>query len=228
MKRLSCLILLPLVFASAADNTGFPFSDEQLTYSINWPSGLSLGEGHLNSKHTGDGWDLELTLDAAIPGFAVKDSYKSRASAAMCSAYFSKNSLHGKKKVDETTTIDVGKKVAVRATAGGGKTDIPLTDCMKDALSYLFWCRRELGQGRVPTAQPVLFGAVYQADFQYAGETEVRVNEKPAKTDKMLCHLKGPASEIRFEMYVARDAARTPLVFRVPLQMGTFSMEIVR
>ncbi len=228
MNRLLLLLLVPLVFAPAADNAGFPFTDEQLTYSINWPSGLSLGEGKLNSRHTGEGWDLELTLDAAIPGYAVKDSYKSRATAAMCSSYFARNSLHGKKKVDETTSVDFGKKVATRATAGGGKTDIPLTECLKDALSYLFWCRRELGQGRVPSAQPVLFGALYQADFQYAGEAQIAVNDKPTKTDKLLCHLKGPASDIKFEMYVARDAARTPLVFRVPLPMGTFSMEIVR
>jgi hypothetical protein len=29
-------------------------------------------------------------------------------------------------------------------------------------------------------------------------------------------------------MYFARDAARTPLLFKVPLAMGTFSMELVR
>jgi hypothetical protein len=29
-------------------------------------------------------------------------------------------------------------------------------------------------------------------------------------------------------MFFARDAARTPLVIRVPLSVGTFSMELVR
>jgi hypothetical protein len=29
-------------------------------------------------------------------------------------------------------------------------------------------------------------------------------------------------------MFFARDAARTPLVIRVPLSAGTFSMELVR
>jgi hypothetical protein len=38
----------------------------------------------------------------------------------------------------------------------------------------------------------------------------------------------GPTSTIKFEMYFARDAARTPLLIRVPLQMGSFAMELVR
>jgi hypothetical protein len=44
----------------------------------------------------------------------------------------------------------------------------------------------------------------------------------------VLATLKGPASEITFEMFFARDAARTPLVIRVPLTLGTFSMELAR
>ena len=44
----------------------------------------------------------------------------------------------------------------------------------------------------------------------------------------LTCTMTGPASSIKFEMYFARDAARTPLLIKVPLQMGTFAMEIVR
>jgi hypothetical protein len=40
--------------------------------------------------------------------------------------------------------------------------------------------------------------------------------------------VKGPKSSFAFEMFFARDAARTPLLVRVPLSAGSFSMELVR
>ena len=57
--------------------TGFPFTDEDLNYSINWPTGNSLGEAHLHAKHAGANWNFSMTLDAGVPGFTVKDSYHS-------------------------------------------------------------------------------------------------------------------------------------------------------
>jgi hypothetical protein len=33
---------------------------------------------------------------------------------------------------------------------------------------------------------------------------------------------------VQFEVYFARNPARTPLLFRVPLALGRFSMELVR
>jgi len=44
----------------------------------------------------------------------------------------------------------------------------------------------------------------------------------------VLVTVKGPASETAFEMFFARDAARTPLLVRVPLSMGTFLLELTR
>lgn len=230
MRLLSIFAALCFLPASAwsAANTGFPFADESLTYSINWPSGLSLGEGHLTAKKSGPVWNLELNIDAGVPGVPVKDFYTSSSSMELCSGTLTKNATHGSKRTEETTTIDLVKNIATRATRNGGKSEFAITDCMKDALGYLFWSRRELGQGRVPKAQSVLFGAVYQASIQYAGASVVRIADKDTQTDKLVCLLKGPASDIRFEMFVARDAARTPVLFRVPMSMGTFSMELVR
>jgi len=57
-------------------------SAEILHYSIDWPSGLSLGEASLRSDRTGEGtastpgWEFELNLDASVPGFAIRDQYQ--------------------------------------------------------------------------------------------------------------------------------------------------------
>ncbi len=94
------LSVLPQAFA-AAPLTGFPFMDESLAYSINWPSGLSLGEAHLNSKHTAAGWNFEFKVDAGVPGFVVKDSYSSESNADFCSTEFVRDFSHGARKGGE-------------------------------------------------------------------------------------------------------------------------------
>ena len=48
------------------------------------------------------------------------------------------------------------------------------------------------------------------------------------EADKLLVTAKGPASEINFEVYFLKDAARTPALVRVPLSLGAFTMELVK
>ncbi len=209
--------------------TGFPFTDEALNYSINWPSGLNLGEGHMRATHAGTGWSFELTLDASVPGFDVKDSYAAHANADFCSADFSRQFAHGARKGGEKETIDRSRQTVSRATVnGGGTSEFAAPDCVKDALTLLFYARRELGQGRVPPAQQVLFGGLFEVRLDYAGAQTIPVADKPVQSDKIVCSLKGASSSVQFEIYFARDPARTPLLVKVPLAMGKFSMELVR
>lgn len=209
--------------------TGFPFTNESLSYTVNWPSGLTLGEAHLSATGITTGWRFELSLDASVPGFAVKDTYTSTATSDLCSESFSKDIVHGTRKNKETVTIDRATATATRTPANGvgsSKTTVP--DCVHDALAFLFYARRELGQGRVPAAQEIIFGAVYNISLQYAGAETVLTGDKRVLTDKMICHVKGPASDVQFDAYFDRDPARTPVSVRVPLPIGKFSLEIVR
>ena len=210
--------------------TGFPFTDEDLTYSLNWPSGINLGEAHLHAKHAGGAkWNFTFTVDAGVPGFQVKDTYHSESTAELCSASFDRATTHGAHKTEEKETIDRNRGIATRLTkGGGGESDVAVPDCVKDALTYLFFTREELGQGRVPAAQKILFGGLYQMTLAYAGGPIIPVAGKQVQSDEILSTVKGPASEFKFEMYFARDPARTPLLVKVPFAMGTFSMELVR
>jgi len=210
--------------------TGFPFTNETLSYTVNWPSGLSLGESHMTATSDLSGWHYELSLDAGIPGFTVKDVFRATSSAASCSSSFNKDSVHGSKKTNETVTID--HATATRHSNYGGKeggtTTIAVPDCVRDALTFLYFTRRELGQGRVPPAQQIIFGGLYNITLTYTGAETVKVGDKPVLTDKLICRVKGPASDIQFEAYFDRDPARTPVAIRVPLIMGNFSLELVR
>jgi hypothetical protein len=233
---LSLTALLFGVAVAAPAGSGINFHEETLHYSVNWPSGLSLGEAFTKASKVrsggpeGDRWKFEFQLDAGIPGFQVSDHITSLASAdGFCSVELEKDSNHGKRSAKEKTTIDAANGVATRETInGGGKSEIPVGPCVHDGLTFLFYLRNELAQGRIPPPQVILFGAPYQLRLEYGGAKTIPIGGVPSEADRFVASLKGPASQSTFELFIARDAARTPLLIRVPLPMGSFSMELTR
>lgn len=228
MNLLAVLILAgPMLATAGPAPSGFPFADEALTYNVLWPSGLSLGEAKLSAKHTGENWAFFLSIDAPIPGYSVKDFYRAVAGANLCSTQFDRETLHGAKRASEKTAIADGK--AIRQTVGGGKSEIAVAECAHDALTFLFFARRELGQGKVPASETVILGAGYRLTLHYTGEQKITVNGAPAQADRVLCSVALKENQkYEFEVFFARDAARTPLLIRAPFAMGAFSMELVR
>jgi hypothetical protein len=202
---------------AAAAQTGFPFQDESLHYSVNWPSGLSLGDATFTAHHKGGAWELAVTLDAGIPGFAVADKIRSSVTDDLCSLELERDISHGARKTREKTTFDQKKGEATRTTVfplGGGTSTLSFAGCPRDALAFLYFARRELGQGRVPPAQSVFFGSAYSVRMDYTGAQTITLNDKPSVTDHLVVTVKGPKSSFAFEMFFARDAARTPLLIR--------------
>jgi hypothetical protein len=235
IRQLGVLTLFLAALAiSGAPNVGAGFDNEQLRYSINWPSGLSLGEAQLRAarlKPTADVPErrhLEFDIDASVPGFAVSDRYRSDTSLDFCSAEFQRKAAHGRKKTDEKTTFDQQHGTATRETTGGGKTDLPAPQCAKDALAFLYYVRRELSQGRIPPPQSVFFGAPYEIRLEFMGTQPIRLGDTQVEADRVTGSVKGTASEISFEVFLLKDASRTPALVRVPLALGTFSMELVK
>jgi hypothetical protein len=127
-RALACSLICSAVMASALSFAatppalnGFPFTDEDLNYSVAWPGGANLGEGHLHAKHSGADWNFTLTLDARIPGFAVKDTYRSDTVGDLCSASFDRSTTHGSHVIKEKQTIDRDRSTATRT----GSVEIP-------------------------------------------------------------------------------------------------------
>ncbi len=228
----SRLLLITLVGAqsfAAPAPAGFPFTDEALKFSLNMPGGPRLGDAHLTSRKSDTGWSFELGMDAPVPLFEVHDIYTAKANADFCSAEFTKKFQHGKRKGGELEEVDRAHGTVTRTTLnGGGKSEFSIPECTRDALTLLMYTRREMGQGRVPKSQRVLFGSMYDAQLVYTGTENVQNGGKTEVTDKVVCTLKGPKSNVQIEILFARDAARTPLVMRLPLAIGSFSLELVR
>jgi uncharacterized protein DUF3108 len=228
MLRLPLAILFSLVCLAETPPkplTGFPFQNETLRFSVNWPTGVSLGHAVMQARQTDDGkWDFEFTLDASIPGITITDRYHSVATADLCSVEFERDSTHGTKKSHDTVTFAQDRGSARRKTAGGGSSDIGVPACAKDALTFLYFTRREMGQGRVPLATTIVMGSPYEIQLEYKGEEPV----KGAVSDRLVSSVRGPASNVSFDILFARDPARSPLLVRTPLPLGTFSLELTR
>jgi len=232
---------LPLFFASALlaqpavvspATQGFPFGNETLNYNLTFSTGVSLGKATLvaHKDPARNGWTFNLSIDASFPGFPIVDRFTSGTGADLCSLHFDRDSQHGRyRKSKEIVYFDRGRSVAVRSTKnGGGISEIPVGLCPHDGLSFLYMLRRELGQGRMPPNDVVIAGAAYRISMVYDGEKQYTLNKQLVRGDQVICTIKGPASETRLEILFARDAARTPLLVRCPLALGTFSLELVR
>ncbi len=149
--------LVMAAVSAAAASLAIPSGTEVLHYNVNWPSGLTLGEATLRATHAADtasgpgGVDVELTLDASIPGFQIVDKYHSVETAGYCSLRLDKSYSHGSRKAEETTNFDLSQRTATRATAhSDGKSDVTTPSCPHDILAFLFFVRSELAQGRLP------------------------------------------------------------------------------
>jgi hypothetical protein len=218
--------LSPAVFAQS----GFPFTDETLKYSVNWPSGLSLGEATFTAHHNGTGnWDFDLNFNVAEPGFAVVDHFQGSATPELCSLSVVKDTNHGGKKTAEKTTFDQAAHTAHRVTtmpSNGGDNSFDIAACARDAMTYVYYGRRELGQGRVPQAQTVYLGAGYSVKMDYTGAQNISYAGKSTVTDHLNATVQGPRANFTVEVFYARDAARTPLKIRIPLPIGAISVDL--
>ena len=213
-----------------------PLPAESLRYTINWPSGLSLGEVTLRSDFTRDPaagksaghWGFEMNIDASFPAFAVRDHAQSMATSELCSTQLNKTSVHGSRNTEERVTFDLGNHTAIRETHGGGRSEIQVPPCARDPLAFMAFVRKELAQGRLALQQSVVFGAIYQLRLVFKGAESIRVGEETVEVDHLSAAIKGPASDKTFEVFFARDAARTPVLAKLPSPLGTFSVELMR
>jgi hypothetical protein len=221
---LSALVL----FAAPVAESTLP--NETLHYSVNWPSGLSLGEATLSASSSPEAnarMHFQFDLDAGVPGFAVSDRFRSSALGSFCSAEFQKTTSHGSKRVDDKETFDPSSGTVTRGS-GAGEAELPANACSKDALAFLYFVRQELSQGRVPPRQTVFFGAPYEIRLESAGTENVKIGNKPVDTDHLKVSASGPSSTISFDLFFLQDKARTLALVRVPLALGTFSMELAK
>ncbi len=210
---------------------------ETLHYVINWQSGLNLGEATLTSGKSNwvvngaqtPRWSFDLDVDAGVPGFSISDQYTSGANGDLCSDKLEKTVHHGSRKDEETVTFDQDHNTVTRQThpSGiGGKSEISVPSCGRDALAFLQFVRQELAQGRLAPQGPVILGAEYNVRLEFAGTEQIKKLGQTVDADKIHATIQGPASDLGVDIFFGKDEARTPLAARIPLSLGTFSVEL--
>jgi hypothetical protein len=230
--RIIPAFLLPALVLVAAPVADSALPNETLRYSINWPSGLGLGEATLTAASSQAAkspsrMQFQFNLDAGVPGFTVRDQFHSTASGSFCSEEFHKLTVHGSKRVDEKEKFDLSTGTVTRGS-GSGQSEINGNPCAKDALAFLYFVRQELSQGRIPPRQTVFFGAPYEIRLDTAAGESLQIGNASVETDHLKASVRGPSSSIDFDLFFLKDAARTLALVRVPLALGTFSMELVK
>jgi Protein of unknown function (DUF3108) len=201
-----------------------PLSAETLHYSINWPSGLSLGEADISSTPAAaeKPAKFEAHLDASLPGFALRDHYVAVATNAFCSVTLSKDFEHGSRKGADREIFHQDKGMVTR-----GDRDFSVGACARDALTFLAFARHELSQGRIAPSEPVVFGSIYKVRMEFLGTEAIKVGDQRMDADRMRVNFKGPASDYTFELYFSKDAARVPVFAKLPLPLGMFTVELI-
>lgn len=207
---------------------------ETLYFTINWPSGLSLGEGSLSSTFDGTRYAFAFKAEAAVPGFALVESVDATATPNHCSVEYTKTSERGKRITQEQTVFDASKALATRRTLriGGtqsdGKSEMKIGSCPRDAVTFLYFLRRELAAGRLPASQPVYYGGPYPTRVQFTGTQSVRAGDEMLEADRLTAVIKSASAEYTVHLLFARDATRTPLLLEIPIPVGKFTVEFSR
>ena len=220
-------LLLVALAAAAAPVAETTLPNESLRYSVNWPTGVSLGEAQLSASSSGGHLHFSLDLDASAPAFTVSDRFRSDASGSFCSSDFDKSTSHGSKKTKEKETFDSANGTVTRGS-GDGQSQMNASPCSKDALTFLYFLRHELSQGRVPPQETVYFGAPYEVRLSSAGTENIKRGALSVDAERINVDVTGPSSSISFEMVFLKDPARTLALVRVPLTLGKFSMELLK
>lgn len=228
MAGFACSASAPFARAAPPDGQAAPWADgEELLYEVTWPSGLSLGEARFQARATPSGWAFESRITASLPTMEIRDEYRSTADSGLCSFNFEKNIVHGAKKTKESVSYDPKALKAVRSTlGGGGESEFTIPPCIRDGLTFLYYLRREIGSGSVPPPEDINFGAQYEVAVSYAQSLEIEVGGEGMRADRILVDLTGPASRHSIEMFVAQDAARTPLLVRAAFDLKTFLLKL--
>ena len=213
-----------ILAAAASAQQGFPFTSESLKYTIDYTSGLSLGEANFNAPQALPlpGWEFDASVNAAVPGFSILDNLRASATNDLCSTQFMRDLSNGRKKAREKTTFDEKTGKGHRITtlpSDGGETTFTIPSCARDALTFVYY-GVGIGTGKSAAHAGSLFRRDLYGEDGICGRAEPHVEGEIVRPDQLVISVKGPKSDFSFEVFYARDAARTPLQIRIPRRRG--------
>ncbi|MCY4536505.1 MAG: DUF3108 domain-containing protein, partial [Bryobacterales bacterium] len=141
---------------------------------------------------------------------------------------FEKHILHGSKRANELLRFrpNVVERINLQRAEESRPSVIPVQDCARDALAFLYFLRTELAAGRIPPPSTVFFGAGYRIRLEHTQTRWLTWDGERQLTDEIRVSVRGPASEHELSAYFGRDDSRAPLLFQMQFDADRFTMRL--
>jgi len=231
LNRLRNLVLLAAALgapvAQGAQNRPPAISSaETVKFKLLWPSGVTLGEAVLSVTPAKGEVRFEMTMEAATPIRNFSAAFSSVATAdGLCSLQFHRKTTEGAKSSEESIEFDQNAHLAKR-TLNGQTTAIPMPECARDVLTFLYYFRNQLAAGHPAATASVYLGPDRSLEIQHAGAEKVTVAGREQSADKYSVTYRRPGSARSFDVWFSSGARREPLLVRLPTPLATFSAEL--
>jgi hypothetical protein len=192
---------------------------ELLRYRISYAGAINIGEAQISMSRTKAGSELTFQATVPVPGFPVAEFARSLVTKDLCALELEKKAVRGKRQTDEKTTFDASAGRATRETTvkGGGTSTFNVPACPRDALAFLYSLRKKITEGE----STVYYGAAYKVAVR-------KLKANGGDADVFEVRIAGPSAKYAAELHLARDAARTPVLIKVPLTAGSLQVELTR
>lgn len=199
---------------------------ETLRFKLSWPSGVSLGEAVLTASVVQGQLHLEMTVEADLPIQNISGKFSSVATAdGLCSIQYHRKMTEGSKTSEESIEFDQKAHQAKR-TVNGQTATLPVSECAKDPLAFLYYFRSEISQHRTAQASSIVLAPEKHLDISGGVTETITAGGRQRKAQKFSAAIRYPYTSKSFEVWFSTDGHWEPLLVRLPSPLAVFSAEI--
>lgn len=201
-------------------------SGETLKLRLLWPSGVTLGEAVMSATAGQNDLHFEMTVEADLPIHNISGSFTSIATReGLCSIQYHRKMNEGPKVSEESIDFDQ-KAHQARRTLGGQTATLPIPQCARDPLTFLYYYRNQLATGSPADLSTFFLGPERSLEVKPAGTEKVSAGGRERSAGKYLVTYHGPNSARTFDLWFSADGAREPVLIRLPSSLAIFSAEL--
>jgi hypothetical protein len=199
---------------------------ETLRFRLLWPSGVGLGEAVLTVSAGQSQLHLDMTVDADLPIQKISGKFSSVATPnGLCSIQYHRKMIEGSKTSEETIEFDQKAHQAKR-TVNGQTATLPVSECAKDPLAFLYYFRSELAKRRTAQISSLVLAPDKSLEISSGTTETITAGGRQRKAQKFSAAIRYPYSTKSFEVWFSTDGRWEPLMVRLPSPLAVFSAEI--
>ncbi|OFW06747.1 MAG: hypothetical protein A3G20_05310 [Acidobacteria bacterium RIFCSPLOWO2_12_FULL_59_11] len=188
---------------------------------------MSLGEAFMEASPSGAETHFQVTVEINLPQYALRHSSSSVATGVgLCSLRFRQETGEGAKKWwEESGEFDQAAHEA-HWTRNGQTTTASIAACAQDPLTFLYYFRSRLAEGKPPDSGTLFRGGDFNVRVRAAGAETVAFRGQQRAAEKYVVTFPSQNQELTIELWISTDAERVPVRIRVPSPLAVFTAEL--